>query len=65
MTTDVLWNWFYKYSAIEVENYIKEKCLAFKILLVLDNAHGHSHNLEIEIQRLYVCHQIQFPWFNL
>ncbi|UYV84343.1 hypothetical protein LAZ67_X001898 [Cordylochernes scorpioides] len=45
VTTAIFTEWFNKCFAPEVENYMKEMGLEFKILLILDNAPGHL-NLE-------------------
>ncbi|UYV66939.1 hypothetical protein LAZ67_4003389 [Cordylochernes scorpioides] len=45
VTTAIFTEWFNKCFVPEVENYMKEMGLEFKILLILDNAPGHP-NLE-------------------
>ncbi|UYV61478.1 hypothetical protein LAZ67_1004997 [Cordylochernes scorpioides] len=45
VTTAIFTEWFNKCFIPEVENYMKEMGLEFKILLILDNAPGHP-NLE-------------------
>ncbi|UYV80478.1 hypothetical protein LAZ67_19000269 [Cordylochernes scorpioides] len=45
VTTGIFTEWFNKCFVPEVENYMKEMGLEFKILLILDNAPGHP-NLE-------------------
>ncbi|UYV76721.1 hypothetical protein LAZ67_14001873 [Cordylochernes scorpioides] len=45
VTTAIFTEWFNKCFVPEVENYMKEMGLKFKILLILDNAPGHP-NLE-------------------
>lgn len=52
VTSALFSEWFYKCFVPEVESYMKEKSLEFKILLVIDNAPGHPHlehsNIKIE-----------------
>lgn len=43
VTTAVFTDWFHKFFTPEVEKYMKQKELNFKILLIIDNAPGHPH----------------------
>lgn len=52
VTSALFSEWFHKCFVPEVESYMKEKGLAFKILLIIDNAPGHPHlnhpNIQLE-----------------
>ncbi|XP_039962466.1 tigger transposable element-derived protein 1-like [Bactrocera tryoni] len=41
VTSAIFTEWFQKHFIPEVRRYMKEKCLEFKVLLILDNAPGH------------------------
>lgn len=45
MTTRLFKDWFFNCFVPDVENYLKKKNLAFKVLLLLDNAPSHSIEL--------------------
>lgn len=45
MTAYVFENWFYKCFVPDAEKFLMEKNLAFKVLLILDNASVHPENL--------------------
>ena len=53
VTAAVFMDWFHNCFVHEVEKYLKEKNLAFKVLLILDNAPGHP------------AHQLQFAHPNV
>jgi len=45
MTASLFNDWFHHCFVPDVEKYLKQKNLAFKVLLLLDNAPSHSNNL--------------------
>ncbi|UYV66645.1 26-29-p [Cordylochernes scorpioides] len=63
VTTAIFTEWFNKCFVPEVENYMKEMCLEFKILLILDNAPDHVALAiaEIKSQTLNACWKAAWP----
>uniref|UniRef100_A0A8C0PPK2 HTH CENPB-type domain-containing protein n=1 Tax=Canis lupus familiaris TaxID=9615 RepID=A0A8C0PPK2_CANLF len=43
MASEIFWDWFHNCSIPEAERYLHSKNLAFRILLILDNAPVHCH----------------------
>uniref|UniRef100_UPI00358EF42B tigger transposable element-derived protein 1-like isoform X1 n=1 Tax=Myxine glutinosa TaxID=7769 RepID=UPI00358EF42B len=46
VTAAVFMDWFLNCFVHEVENYLSSQSLAFKVLLILDNAPGHPENIQ-------------------
>ncbi|UYV80287.1 hypothetical protein LAZ67_18002301 [Cordylochernes scorpioides] len=63
VTTAIFTEWFNKCFVPEVENYMKEMGLEFKILLILDNAPDHVALAiaEIKSQTLNACWKAAWP----
>lgn len=43
MTAEIFWDWFNNHFIPAVEQYLAQKNLVFKVLLILDNAPAHIH----------------------
>lgn len=43
MASEIFWDWFHNCFVPEVERYLQSKNLAFRVLLILDNAPVHCH----------------------
>ena len=47
MTAAIFMDWFHKCFVPQVEKYLAERNLAFKVLILVDNTPGHPRNLKV------------------